>query len=78
MGAIGTDSVNAAFTNVLFSLVQKLDGSIIVEGVENQEQAAYVARHYPNAIVQGWYFGRPVNIDKFIEPESYRCPPIES
>lgn len=78
VGAIGTDSVNAAFTDVLFSLVQKLDASIVVEGVETQEQAAYVARHCPNAIVQGWYFGRPTSIDQFIEPERYRCPPIES
>ncbi|WP_280514807.1 EAL domain-containing protein [Candidatus Symbiopectobacterium sp. 'North America'] len=78
VGAIGTDFVNAAFTDVLFSLVQKLDASIVVEGVETQEQAAYVARHCPNAIVQGWYFGRPASIDKFVEPEHYRCSPIES
>ncbi|MGL9735448.1 MAG: EAL domain-containing protein [Symbiopectobacterium sp.] len=47
VGAIGTDSVKAAFTDVLFSLVQKLDASIVVEGVETQEQAAYVGATLP-------------------------------
>lgn len=77
VGAIGTDSVNAAFTDLLFSLVQKLEAGIIVEGVETREQAAYVARHCPDAIVQGWYFGRPVSVEQFTDPQSYRCPPIE-
>ncbi|MFP9228277.1 EAL domain-containing protein [Pectobacterium cacticida] len=77
VGAIGTDSVNAAMADLLFSLVKKLAVSVIVEGVETREQAAYILQQCPSAIMQGWYFGKAVPLAELPDIHHYQCPPIE-
>lgn len=78
VGAIGTDSVNAAMADLLFTLVKKLDVPVIIEGVETREQAAYILQHCPSAIIQGWYFSRAVALHDLPDIHHYPCPPIET
>ncbi len=78
VGAIGTDSVNAAMADLLFTLIKKLDVSVIFEGVETREQAAYILQQCPSAIIQGWYFSKAVALHDLPDIHHYPCPPIEA
>ncbi|AOR65495.1 EAL domain-containing protein [Pectobacterium wasabiae] len=78
VGAIGTDSVNAAMADLLFTLIKKLDVCVIIEGVETREQAAYILEQCPSAIMQGWYFGKAVALHDLPDSRHYQCPPIET
>ncbi len=78
VGAIGTDSVNAAMADLLFSLIKKLDVPVIIEGVETREQAAYILQQCPSAIMQGWYFSKAVALHDLPDIHNYPCPPIET
>ncbi|MEQ9900324.1 EAL domain-containing protein [Pectobacterium punjabense] len=77
VSAIGTDSVNAAMADLLFTLIKKLDVCVIIEGVETREQAAYILEQCPSAIIQGWYFGKAVALHDLPDSLHYQCPPIE-
>ncbi len=76
--AIGTDTVNAAMADLLFTLIKKLDVPVIIEGVETREQAAYILQQCPSAIMQGWYFGKAVALCDLPDIHHYSCPPIET
>lgn len=78
VGAIGTDSVNAAMADLLFTLVKKLDVPVIIEGVETREQAAYILQQCPSAMIQGWYFSKAVALCDLPDIHHYQCPPIET
>lgn len=75
--AIGTDTVNAAMADLLFTLIKKLDVPVIIEGVETREQAAYILQQCPSAIMQGWYFSKAVALHDLPDIHHYPCPPIE-
>ena len=52
-------SAQASVPQIL-AMAQALELKIVVEGVESEEQAAYLAS-VDNAIqAQGWLFGRPI------------------
>lgn len=76
--AIGTDTVNAAMADLLFTLIKKLDVPVIIEGVETREQAAYILEQCPSAIIQGWYFSKAVALHDLPDIHHYPCPPIET
>ncbi|MEH2921558.1 EAL domain-containing protein [Samsonia erythrinae] len=76
--AIGTDSLKAAMAELLFTLIQKLDIPVVIEGVETREQAAYILQRCPSAMLQGWYFGKAVAVHDLPDIHHYSCPPIET
>jgi len=62
--SIGTDAINATVTDMVISLAQRLNISLVAEGVETAEQAAYL-RERGVDILQGYYFARPMPLADF-------------
>lgn len=62
--SIGTDSINQTMLDAIFSLLQRLNVVRVFEGVETQEQADYILKYCPQAIVQGWLYAKPMPIDQ--------------
>lgn len=50
----------------LFSIAQQLSLSVVVEGVETQQQLDRVPR-YDHVTVQGWYYAKSMPLDKLID-----------
>jgi sensor c-di-GMP phosphodiesterase-like protein len=57
---IGTDAVTVSILPQILALAESLHVEVIVEGVETEEQAAYLVQTGKPMQAQGWYFGRPV------------------
>lgn len=62
--AIGTDAINATVTDMVISLAQRLNISLVAEGVETAEQAAYLCERGVDHL-QGYYFARPMPLQDF-------------
>ncbi|MFS2225574.1 EAL domain-containing protein [Pantoea sp. B65] len=62
--AIGTDAINATVTDMVISLAQRLNISLVAEGVETAEQAAYLRERGVDTL-QGYYYARPMPIADF-------------
>ena len=58
--SIGTGSINQTMLDAIFSLLHGLDVACVFEGVETQEQADYIYRACPQALVQGWLYAKPM------------------
>lgn len=72
--AIGTEAVSAEIVENICSIARRLDLKLVVEGIEKPEQAAYVLKLHPDAVGQGWLFGRPVAVADFsLKPDKERC-----
>lgn len=63
-GAIGTDAINATVTDMVISLAQRLNISLVAEGVETAEQAVYL-RERGVELLQGYFYARPMPIEDF-------------
>lgn len=57
---IGTDSVTAAIVPQILEMAKALRLKVVVEGVEEQSQADYLAERWSGIQVQGWLFGKPM------------------
>jgi sensor c-di-GMP phosphodiesterase-like protein len=57
---IGTDAVTASILPQILGLAVSLHVEVIVEGVETEEQAAYLLATGSVMQVQGWHYGKPV------------------
>jgi len=57
--AIGTQAVISAIVQNICSIADTLGVKLVVEGVETREQAAYILKLHPDAIGQGWLYGKP-------------------
>ncbi|MFC0138867.1 EAL domain-containing protein [Erwinia mallotivora] len=64
--AIGTDAINATVTDMVISLAQRLNISLVAEGVETAEQAEYL-RERGVDVLQGYFFARPMPLGDFPE-----------
>ncbi|MCH9297684.1 EAL domain-containing protein [Pantoea allii] len=62
--SIGTDAINATVTDMVISLAQRLNISLVAEGVETQEQADYLRDRGVDHL-QGYYFARPMPLEDF-------------
>lgn len=62
--AIGTDAINATVIDMVISLAQRLDISLVAEGVETAEQAAYLSERGVDSL-QGYYYARPMPLEDF-------------
>jgi diguanylate cyclase (GGDEF)-like protein/PAS domain S-box-containing protein len=54
---------DAAITTAIISLAKSLNLKVIAEGVETEEQMAFLRAHHCDEI-QGYYFSRPLTVDK--------------
>lgn len=64
--AIGTDAINATVTDMVISLAQRLNISLVAEGVETAEQAEYL-RERGVDVLQGYFYARPMPLGDFPE-----------
>ena len=39
---------------------------IVMEGVETEKQIAWIENNIPNAIIQGYFFSKPLKFDEFV------------
>lgn len=62
---ITSDTSDAAIVEASVSLAHKLDLEVVAEGVETEQQLAFLYAQGCD-LVQGYYFGRPVTISEFI------------
>ena len=58
--AIGKAAVSSAIVETICAMAGDLHQELVVEGVETREQAEHMLKLFPDAIGQGWLFGRPV------------------
>ena len=65
--AIGTESVIVAILPQILALAKALDLSVVVEGIETQQQAVYFLAADQHVFAQGWLFGRPIPASEFIQ-----------
>jgi EAL domain-containing protein (putative c-di-GMP-specific phosphodiesterase class I) len=61
---IATDEDDAAITSTVISLGHSLDLKVIAEGVETEEQVAFLRKHHCDEM-QGYYFSKPVPAREF-------------
>ncbi|SBS40230.1 putative membrane protein YjcC [Marinomonas spartinae] len=62
--SIGTESINQNMLNAIFFMLQKLDVTVVFEGIETQEQLTYLTSLSTDAMGQGWLFAHPMTTDK--------------
>lgn len=48
-------------------LAKKLDYGLIVEGVENEEQAEWIFQMNPQSIIQGYIYSRPMPVEEWLD-----------
>jgi EAL domain-containing protein (putative c-di-GMP-specific phosphodiesterase class I) len=70
---ISTDSNDEAITIAIIQLGKSLNLSVIAEGVETSEQAAFLMRHGCN-LAQGYLYSRPVMPDVLMDAWMVREP----
>lgn len=63
---IGKDEFSGAFVKMVSELADAIGVKVCVEGVETKEQA-YLLKNMKIQMIQGYYFGRPMKIEKFEE-----------
>lgn len=61
---VSQDTGNAAITTAVISMARDLNLRVVAEGVETEEDAAYLRQLGCNE-VQGYYFARPLPTDEF-------------
>ncbi|CAI8810541.1 MULTISPECIES: EAL domain-containing protein [unclassified Pseudomonas] len=67
---IGADALSRHILDSIIELSAKLDLGIVAEGVETEEQSAYLTAHGVN-FLQGYLFGRPMPGADFIDALSH-------
>lgn len=55
---------DAAVVNTIIAMAQGLDMELVAEGVETEEQLAYLAER-GCSVIQGFYYSRPLSADDF-------------
>lgn len=62
--SIGTESINQNMLNAIFLMLQKLEATVVFEGIETQEQLDYLTSLSSEAMGQGWLFARPMKTNQ--------------
>lgn len=73
-GAIGTDAVNSAVTDVIIALGQRLNIVLVAEGVETPLQAEYL-HHRGVEMLQGFMYAKPMPVAEFPHWLAANAPP---
>lgn len=64
--SIGAEEVNSITLEGIFSMIERLDVDVVFEGVETENELAYIRQRVPHAVVQGWLFAKPKPINELI------------
>lgn len=62
---VGTEAVTASVVPQILEIARRLNLTVIVEGIENREQAEYFRKARGGILGQGWLLGRPVSAEAF-------------
>ncbi|MEN4922698.1 EAL domain-containing protein [Achromobacter spanius] len=60
--AIGVEDAGTLIIDHVIAISRELRISLIIEGIETEEQARYLLARQPAAVGQGWLLGRPVPV----------------
>jgi sensor c-di-GMP phosphodiesterase-like protein len=60
IATIGTDSVTASIVPQILAVAEALSLTVVVQGIEREDQASYFAIDNPTILGQGWFFGLPI------------------
>jgi sensor c-di-GMP phosphodiesterase-like protein len=60
IATIGTESVTSSIVPQILAMAKALKLSVVVQGIEREDQASYFAIDNPKILGQGWFFGLPV------------------
>jgi sensor c-di-GMP phosphodiesterase-like protein len=60
IATLGTESVTASIIPQILAVARALSLSVVVQGIEREDQANYFARDTAMILGQGWFFGLPV------------------
>lgn len=60
IATIGTESVTASIVPQILAVARALNLSVVVQGIEREDQARYFAADTAMILGQGWFFGLPV------------------
>jgi EAL domain-containing protein (putative c-di-GMP-specific phosphodiesterase class I) len=60
---VATNANDAAITAAIISMTKSLNLKVIAEGVEDEAQMSFLRAHQCDEI-QGYYFSRPLTVDK--------------
>ena len=63
---VAVNSGDAAITTAIIGMGKSLGLKVIAEGVENEEQMAFLREHHCDEI-QGYYFSRPISPSEIAE-----------
>ena len=63
---LGVNQEDAAITTAIISMAKSLNLRVVAEGVENEEQMAFLRARECGGI-QGYYFSRPLSVDRITE-----------
>jgi sensor c-di-GMP phosphodiesterase-like protein len=64
--AIGTEAVTVGILPQILAMAEALNLQVIVEGIETSLQADYFSALARPVLAQGWFFGYPVPVEKFL------------
>lgn len=65
--SIGDSSAVELIFDKLCSMAEHLEIGVVVEGIETQAQADHVLRRSPEALGQGWHFGKALPLEAFLD-----------
>lgn len=65
INAIGTETITSPVLDAVLTLAQRMSLVTIAEGVETQEQAAWLRQHGVN-FLQGYWISRPLTLEKLV------------
>jgi sensor c-di-GMP phosphodiesterase-like protein len=63
--AIGTESATVGVVPQILAMAEELHLQVVVEGIENVEQARYFSTREQRFLAQGWLFGHPLSAADF-------------
>jgi sensor c-di-GMP phosphodiesterase-like protein len=61
IATIGTESVTASIVPQILKVAEVLSLSVVVQGIEREEQVLYFSNGDPKILGQGWFLGLPVS-----------------
>ena len=61
IATIGTESVTASIVPQILAVASALSLSVVVQGIEREEQVSYFSGGDPKILGQGWFLGLPVS-----------------
>lgn len=68
--SIGSGSLNQNTLDAIITFLNQLDKDVVFEGIESEEQAAYIINKRKNPIAQGWLYSHPLcpeSLAKFLD-----------